>query len=209
MAPAASMGGAGRLPAAISVSGGNIDTQRMHPSRTLRNELGLTPFSRAEAANLRPTAPVRMDIAHLNPSLPPETIFSGKQIYTMDVSLPNVTSASGSWILNFAQLDSGDGSRIRPSGKLSGPTPIVKVDPKYPPKLIREHVQGEVVLYAIIRKNGSVDSIHVMRGLDPTLDRDAAAALAQWKFRPGSRAGVPVDIEAVVHIPFNYQAPSQ
>jgi len=209
MAAAAPMEGSGKLPAAISVSGGNIDTQSMRSSRNLRNELGLTPFSRAQAANLRPTAPVHLDIDHLNPSLPPETIFSGKQIYTMDVSLPNVTSASGSWILNFAQLESGDGSPRRPLGTLSGPTPIVKVDPKYPPKLIREHVQGEVVLYAIIRKNGSVDSIRVMRSLDPTLDRDAAAALALWKFRPGTRAGVPVDIEAVVHIPFNYQAPSQ
>jgi len=207
----APMEGAGRLPAAISVSGGNIDTRRSgaHPPKNLRNELGLAPFSRANAASERPSAPVQMDLAHLNPSLPPETILSGKQIYTMDVSLPNVTSASGSWILNFAQLDSGDGSPTRPEGKLSGPTPIVKVDPKYPPELIREHVQGEVVLYAIIRKNGSVDSIQVMRSLDPQLDRDAETALAQWKFRPGSRAGVPVDIEAVVHIPFNYQVPDQ
>jgi TonB family protein len=65
------------------------------------------------------------------------------------------------------------------------------------------------VLYAIIRKNGSVDSIRVMRSVDPQLDRDAANALAQWKFRPGTRAGVPVDIEAVVHIPFNYAIPAQ
>lgn len=211
LAAEAPMEGVGRLPAAISVSGGNIDTRRngIHPPKNLRDELGLTPFSRANAASLRSSAPVQMDLAHMNPSLPPETILSGKQIYTMDVSLPNVTSASGSWILNFSQLDSGNGSPIRRQGKLSGPTPIVKVDPKYPPKLIREHVQGEVVLYAIIRKNGSVDGIRVMRSLDPQLDRDAEAALAQWKFRPGSRAGVPVDIEAVVHIPFNYQAPSQ
>jgi len=211
IAAEAPMEEAGQLPAAISVTGGNIDTRRngIHPPKNLRNELGLTPFSRTNAASVRSSAPAQMDLAHMNPSLPPETILSGKQIYTMDVSLPNVTSASGSWIFNFAQLDSGSGSHLRPEGILSGPTPIVKVDPKYPPKLIREHVQGEVVLYAIIRKNGSVDSIQVIRSLDPELDRDAETALAQWKFRPGSRAGVPVDIEAVVHIPFNYQAPSQ
>ena len=210
IAAEAPMGGAGRFPAAISVTGGKFDTRRsgIHSPRNLRNELGLTPFSRAQAASQRPSAPAQIDIAHLSPSLPPETILSGKQIYTMDVSMPNVTSASGSWILNFAQLDSAGGSSIH-TGVLSGPAPIVKVDPKYPQALIREHVQGEVVLYAIIRKNGSVDSIRVMRSLDPRLDRDAAAALAQWKFRPGTRAGVPVDIEAVVHIPFNYQAPSQ
>ncbi|MGH9717328.1 MAG: TonB family protein [Candidatus Acidiferrales bacterium] len=203
--------GAGSLPAAISITGGNIDAKRggIHVPENRRNNLGLRSFSRTDAALLRRSAPAKIDMAHLDPALPPETIFTGKQIYTVDVSMPNVTSASGSWILNFAELDSGNDSPLRPKAALSGPTPIVKVDPKYPPELIREHVQGEVVLYAIIRKNGSVDSIRVMRSLDPQLDRDAAAALAQWKFRPGTRAGVPVDIEAVVHIPFNYQLPAQ
>jgi protein TonB len=68
-------------------------------------------------------------------------------------------------------------------------------------------VQGEVVLYAIIRKDGSVDSIQVVRGLDPQLDQNAIQALGEWKFRPATRAGRPVDVEAVVHIPFLYQNP--
>jgi len=68
-------------------------------------------------------------------------------------------------------------------------------------------VQGEVVLYGIIRKDGSVDSIQVLRGLDPQLDQNAIQALSEWKFRPATRAGHPVDVEAVVHIPFLYQNP--
>jgi TonB family protein len=204
------MKGGGKLPAAISISGGipRADTGTAHPG-TFRRDLGLTPFSRAEAQSLRPSAPARIDVAKINPSLPPETVFSGRQVYTMDISMPNVTSASGSWILNFAELDTGNDTPMHRMGVLSGPEPLTKVDPKYPPDMIREHVQGEVVLYAIIRKNGTVDSIRVMRSLDPELDRDAASALAQWKFRPGTRAGVPVDIEAVVHIPFNYADPTQ
>jgi TonB family protein len=202
--------GGGKLPAAISVSGGipRANTAGTHPG-TFRRDLGLTPFSRTEAQSLRPSAPTQIDVAKINPSLPPETVFSGRQIYTMDISMPNVTSASGSWILNFAELDTGNDTPMHRRGVLSGPEPLVKVDPKYPADMIREHVQGEVVLYAIIRKNGTVDSIRVMRGLEPELDRDAASAFAQWKFRPGTRAGVPVDIEAVVHIPFNYANPTQ
>ncbi|MGH9686138.1 MAG: energy transducer TonB [Candidatus Acidiferrales bacterium] len=205
------MKGGGTLPAAISISGGSSRAKNgeMHSPGNFRRDLGLTTFSRADADTLRRSAPARIDVAHINPSLPPETVFSGRQVYTMNISMPNVTSASGSWILNFAQLDTGDGSAMQHLGALSGPSPMVKVDPKYPSEMIREHVQGEVVLYAIIRKNGSVDSIRVMRSLDPQLDRDAAAALAEWKFRPGMRAGVPVDIEAVVHIPFNYAVPTK
>jgi hypothetical protein len=33
-------------------------------------------------------------------------------------------------------------------------------------------------------------------------------ALARWKFRPGTRDGVPVDVEMVVHIPFRFRNPS-
>jgi TonB family protein len=203
------MKGGGTLPAAISVSGGNSSAKSGARRSPEKFRLGLTPFSRTNADAMRRSAPARIDVKSVSPSLPPETVFSGRRIYTMDVSMPNVTSASGSWILNFAQLDTADDSPMRHVGALSGPEPIFKVDPKYPPELIRQHVQGEVVLYAIIRKNGSVDSIRVMRSLEPQLDSDAAMALSQWKFRPGTRAGVPVDIEAVVHIPFNYAIPAR
>jgi TonB family protein len=205
------MKGEGALPAAISISGGNRRTEssEIHSPGNFRPPLGLTPFSRANAESLRRAAPARINVDSLSKSLPPETVFSGRQVYTMDINMPNVTSATGSWILNFAELDTGDDSPAHRRETLSGPVPEIKVDPKYPPDLIREHVQGEVVLYAIIRKDGTVDSIRVMRSLDPQLDHDAANALAQWKFRPGTRARVPVDIEAVVHIPFNYATPAQ
>jgi TonB family protein len=85
--------------------------------------------------------------------------------------------------------------------------PVEKVDPKYPPELIKDHVEGEVVLYAIIHRDGSVDSIQVVHSVDPQLDKDAKEAFAQWKFRPGAREGEPVDLEAVVYIPFRYRAP--
>jgi TonB family protein len=62
-------------------------------------------------------------------------------------------------------------------------------------------------LYGIIRKDGSIDSIQLVRSLDPQLDQNAIDALAQWKFRPGTRAGAPVDIEAVIYVPFTYQEP--
>jgi len=63
------------------------------------------------------------------------------------------------------------------------------------------------VLYAIIRKDGSVDSVQIVRSLEPQLDRNAINALVKWKFHPAARAGVPVDLEAVIHVPFVYVDP--
>jgi TonB family protein len=80
--------------------------------------------------------------------------------------------------------------------------PVRKVDPKYPQDLALQHVEGEVILYGVIRRDGSVDSIQKVRGIDPQLDANSIAAFAQWKFQPATREGEPVDLEAVVHIPF-------
>jgi outer membrane biosynthesis protein TonB len=47
-----------------------------------------------------------------------------------------------------------------------------------------------------------VDSIQLVKGVDPQLDGNAMRALAQWKFHPALRNGEPIDLEAIVHIPF-------
>lgn len=134
----------------------------------------------------------------------PEKVLGAKRVYTMLVNMPNLTSVSGSWILNFAELnEQAHSGYAKPDAQdLAGPVPVKKVDPKYPPEFRSLHVDGEVVLYAIIRKDGSVDSIQLVHSVDPRLDANAMEALAQWKFRPAEKSGEPVDLEAVVHIPF-------
>jgi TonB family protein len=137
----------------------------------------------------------------MHPGARPEEAFGPRRVYTLHVNTPNLNSASGSWILNFVELR-GDPS-VRPlAGELSGPVPLRKVDPKYPPALVSEKVEGEVVLYAVIRKDGSVDSIQLIHGIDAQLDNNAMQALSKWKFRPAEHQGVPVELEAIVHIPF-------
>lgn len=139
----------------------------------------------------------------LPPGAQPEQIFASKKVYKMLVNMPNLNSATGSWILNFTEMRVNSEGPPTASSDLSGPAPLRKIDPKYPPTLINEHVEGEVVLYAVIRRDGSVDSIQLVRGIDEQLDANAMNALSQWKFRPAMRAGVPVELEAIVHIPFH------
>jgi TonB family protein len=204
-------GNAGSLPAAVSISGG-ANPRPSSGSVAPRETHGTTKL------NLKPMAPLGaspglssssrrgpVSVANFDPSLPPEKLLSGREIFTLHVNMPNLSSATGSWILHCAQLDEGDDAHFQRGGALSGPDLLQKVDPKYPPELIKEHVQGEVILYAIIRKDGSVDSIQLVRGLDPQLDRNAMEALAHWKFRPGTREGTPIDMETVAHIPFRYR----
>ena len=155
-----------------------------------------------ESSRVRP-AP---GLDRIKPGTPPETILGSKRVYTFYANMPNLASATGSWELSFAELDpeknpNGDGDGGR-RGDLSAPVPVRKVDPKYPPVLAEARIEGEVILYAIIRKDGSVDSIQLVRSVEPQLDRNAIDALARWQFRPAERAGMPVEVEAVIHIPF-------
>lgn len=139
----------------------------------------------------------------LAPGAKPEAIFGPKRVYTLNVNMPNLNSVTGSWILHFSELrDEASGPPAVPSGDLSGPVPLRKIDPKYPPALISERIEGEVILYAVIRRDGSVDSIQLVRGVDEQLDANAMNALARWKFRPAERQGAPVELEAIVHVPF-------
>ena len=137
----------------------------------------------------------------------PEQIFAAKRVYTMNVNMPNLNSSTGSWILNFSELPRNpDGPHIT-SSDLTGPAPMKKVDPKYPQSLISERVEGEVVLYAIIRGDGSVDGIQLVHGIDAQLDANAMEALSQWRFRPAAKQGTPIELEAIVHIPFRVPLP--
>lgn len=205
---------AGTNSTAVSISGGNPTPKNMsglslNPQPKLDSlaphklATKIDPRARVSEAPERTGPP---NFAALPPGAKPEQIFAAKKMYTMLVNMPNLNSATGSWILNFSELHSNANPQVT-SADLSGPSPIRKTDPRYPPTLINEHVEGEVVLYAVIRADGSVDSVELVRGVDQQLDTNAMEALSQWKFRPASRQGVPVDLEAIVHIPF--RAPSE
>jgi TonB family protein len=204
---AASNGGAGGGPGkndvGVSISGG-------HPSGTVSGSGGAKPKLDLSAANSNAARAARNappNFADLAPGAKPEAIFASKKVYTLHVNMPNLNSATGSWILSFSEL-SGDagGRRVAIADDVASPQPLRKVDPKYPPTLIAEHVEGEVVLYAVIRKDGSVDSIQLVRGIDEQLDANAMHAFAQWKFQPAEKHGEAIDLEAIVHIPFRAPA---
>ncbi|HTG30704.1 MAG TPA: TonB family protein [Methylomirabilota bacterium] len=205
---------AGTNSTTVSISGGNPTPKNMsalsvNPQPKIDSPTPHRLVSKIDPRARIADAPERTgppNFAALPPGAKPEQVFAAKKMYTMLVNMPNLNSATGSWILNFSELRSSSSAPHVTSADLSGPSPVKKSDPRYPPTLINEHVEGEVVLYAVIRADGSVDSVELVRGLDAQLDANAMEALSQWKFRPASRQGTPVDLEAIVHIPF--RAPS-
>jgi len=124
-------------------------------------------------------------------------VFGGRKFYSMTLNMPNLNSGGGSWIIRFAELKEGSDH-----GDLVAPLATRKVDPGYPAELMRRNVQGTVTLYAVIRSDGSVGEVRVLRGVDERLDEYARIALSHWHFHPAMKNGYAVDLEAVVLIPF-------
>src|SRR5271155_2216306 len=219
--------GGGISPVSVSISGGNPapKTTVSGLGGTPPSGVGVNPKTAAPKLSLTsphdmlPHRPTQADadetqartgppnFAALPPGAKPEVAFHSKKIYTLYVNMPNLNSATGSWILNFSEMRAdGSAAHLAPSN-LAAPVPTKKVDPKYPPTLAAGHVEGEIVLYGVIRRDGSIDSVQLVRGLDPELDANSVSALSQWKFRPATRENTPIELEAIVHIPFHAVRP--
>jgi TonB family protein len=124
-------------------------------------------------------------------------VFGDRRSYAMILNVPNLNSAGGSWVMHFAELKDAE----KP-GELVYPAATQQVDPGYPLELMKQNVQGTVILSAVIRGDGSVGEVRILRGIDDRLDVYASAALARWRFRPAMRNGDPVALQTVVMIPF-------
>ena len=133
-------------------------------------------------------------------STAPDPRLDGRAVYSIAIPMPNVTSYSGSWIVWFAERTPLAGA---PPPEVRAPVPLHKVDPKYVAEAVQERVEGSVRLFAVIRQDGHVESVSLVRHLDDRLDRSAEEALAKWVFEPALRNGTPMDVEAVFEIPFH------
>ena len=162
------------------------------PSENARLMASVTP-PRVSSIPPRSTTEASID----NPTPLERQVFGDRKFYRMNINVPNLNSSGGSWVVRFAELKE-DGEK----GDLSSPVATRTADPAYPLELMRHNVQGTVTLYAVIHSDGSVSDVKVLQSADDRLDNYASAALARWKFRPATKNGNPVALEAVVVIPF-------
>jgi protein TonB len=84
------------------------------------------------------------------------------------------------------------------------PQLVREVKPAYTSDAMRAKIQGTVLLECIVRPDGSVTDIQVLRSLDPTfgLDQEAIKAAKQWRFRPGMRLGEAVPVIITIELTF-------
>lgn len=83
------------------------------------------------------------------------------------------------------------------------PTPLRTVAPSYPHELRVAGVSGMVAVSVLIDDQGNVAEKTVSKSSHPGFEQPALEAVAQWKFKPATKAGQAVSVRVVVPVKFN------
>lgn len=78
-----------------------------------------------------------------------------------------------------------------------GPGLIKKVEPRYPPIAQSARLEGTVVVDAVIRKDGTVSDVTVLKSTHKMFEQACIDAVRQWRFTPG-----PQDVVLTVTVNF-------
>lgn len=97
----------------------------------------------------------------------------------------------------------GNGSgAYRVGGGVTAPRAIYDPDPKYSEEARQAKYQGTVLLWVVVGADGKAHEIRVLRSLGMGLDERAVAAVREWRFAPGMKDGIPVNVQIGVDVTF-------
>lgn len=97
----------------------------------------------------------------------------------------------------------GDGLNGRSGQPTTPPLLIYRIDPEFSEEARKAKYGGTVLISIEIGTNGLPANMRVVSGLALGLNEKAMEAVAQWRFRPASRAGKPVASSAMVEVHFH------
>ncbi len=86
-------------------------------------------------------------------------------------------------------------------GQFLPPEPIHKIVPGYPRTAAAAHVSGTVEVGATVGKDGQLRDVRALSGPGPLQDA-AVGAVREWRYKPGSIEGNPVETKVVVAVMF-------
>jgi TonB family protein len=78
---------------------------------------------------------------------------------------------------------------------------VQRVEPEYPEQAREQHIQGPVVLMALVGKDGAVEKLSTISG-DSQLVAAATDAVLQWRFKPFFRDGSPEEFQTQITVSF-------
>jgi protein TonB len=107
---------------------------------------------------------------------------------------------------NTAPPPTGDVSRRGSPDPVVVPAKVIyRFKPKYTPEAEAEEIEGKVILRITIDTRGRVTAVKLIKGLGYGLDEAAIKAARQWKFKPETVDGKPVQVQKRQTITFTLE----
>jgi hypothetical protein len=135
-------------------------------------------------------------------------VFRHEQTYTVYVDVRRTAEdRTPSWTLQYAVLpeaaaqESAAKSSDRSREGLVPPFPTTKELPQWPVELLQKYPHKQIVVYAIIDKEGKFGQMLVKQTPSPQLNKPLLEALSKWVFRPGELDGIPIAVKVLLGIP--------
>jgi len=112
------------------------------------------------------------------------------------------------------KVDSAPASHSEPSpdsspglykvgGRITPPSIIHQVEPEYSDYGLQNRFTGICAIGLIVNANGVPRNVHVIKGLEPSMDDNAMDAVKQYRFKPAMLDGTtPVPVEITVEVDF-------
>jgi TonB family protein len=97
------------------------------------------------------------------------------------------------------------GSDVYEAGNgVTPPVPTYIPKPQYTRDAMRARIQGTVWVECVVQTSGQCSDPHVVRSLDQTfgLDQEGIKAARLFRFRPGTKDGVPVAVRVTIELSF-------
>jgi len=92
-------------------------------------------------------------------------------------------------------------SRIRVGGNVAVARLLDRPLPVYPPEAQSRHIEGTVVLHAVLDFDGTVLGLQFVSG-PPELMQSAIDAVKQWRYQPTLLNGEPVQVDTTISVVF-------
>lgn len=92
--------------------------------------------------------------------------------------------------------------RIKISGDVEAAQIVTRVEPNYPDEARRQHIEGQVVLHAIIGVDGVVKQLTVVSG-PRQLIQSALEAVKNWRYRPSLLNGNPLEVDTTITVDYS------
>jgi TonB family protein len=88
---------------------------------------------------------------------------------------------------------------------ITEPHPVRETRPDYPVDLLRQRVEGTVLLDAVVATDGTVSQVRTIFARQPEFGPAAEKAIRQWRFKPAAREGKPVAALVLIEMEFRLQ----